>query len=215
MTTDPASPAAATSPTAASAWRPRTELDLAAQQLAAIARFNDARHMAEAAAAAVARSREMRMDVTRSLEVLRREHDAVVRRAHEHQRLTGDLLRGPRARRVVIAHRNEWYVGKLVAALHDRGLLVVARIDNGADAVGIAVAEQPDLLMVEDTLAMVPGEQVVRDVRSYCPQTLVAAHVAYGDRIGPLLQAGAAAVFTRQVPPVEAVRSTLDLLPAA
>jgi hypothetical protein len=196
-------------------WRPRSELDLAAQQLRAIARFNDARSMAEDAAAAVARSREMRMDVSRSLEVLRREHDAVVRRSHEQLRVAGALLSAAADRRVVIAHRNEWFVGKVVRALQDHGLVVVAQVDNGADAVGIAVAEQPDLLVVEDTLAMVPGEQVVRDVRSYCPETLVAAQVAYGDRVGPLLHAGAAAVFTRQVPPLDAVRSMLELLRAA
>ena len=195
--------------------RRRNELDLAAQQLQAITRFNDARRMAEAAAAAVARSREMRMDVTRSLEVLRREHDAVVARAHEQLRVTGNLLRGTPERRVVIAHRNEWFVGKVAHALQDHGVLVVAKVDNGADAVGIAVAEQPDLLVVEDTLAMVPGEQVVRDVRSYCPDTLVAAQVAYGDRVGPLLHAGAAAVFTRKLPPLDAVKRMLELLHAA
>ncbi len=193
----------------------RSELDLAARQLQAITRFNDARRMAEEAAAAVVRSREMRMDVTRSLEVLRREHDAVVARAHEQLRVTGSLLGGTPERRVVIAHRNEWFVRKVAHALQDRGVLVVATVDNGADAVGIAVAEQPDLLVVEDTLAMVPGEQVVRDVRSYCPDTLVAAQVAYGDRVGPLLHAGAAAVFTRTVPPLDAVETMLELLQAS
>ena len=214
MTTDSARTGAFGAP-GAPAWRPRNELDLAAQQLQAIARFNTARHMAEQAAAAVARSRELRMDVTRSLEVLRREHDAVVARSHEQLRLTGSLLRGSAERRVVIAHRNEWFVGKVANALHDRGLLVVAHVDNGADAIGIAVAEQPDLVVVEDTLAMVPGEQVVRDVREYCPQTFVAAQVAYGDRVGPLVQAGAAAVFTRRTTPLDAVRSMLALLDAA
>ena len=218
MTTDPASAVLAGPRSAephAPVWRPRTELDLAAQQLHAIARFNDARRTAESAAAAAARSREMRMDATRSLDVLRREHEAVVRRAHEQLRLTGALLRATAERRVVIAHRNEWFVGKVADALQDRGFLVVAQVDNGADAVGIAVAEQPDLLVVEDTLAMVPGEQVVRDVRGYCPQTLVTAQVAHGDRVAPLLHAGAAAVFTRQVPPLEAVRSMVDLLAVA
>jgi hypothetical protein len=207
----------ATRPDGANApsWRPRSELDLAAQQLRAINQFNDARRMAQAPAAGLTRSREMRMDVTRSLEVLRREHVAVVRRAHEQLRVTGALLRGTPGRRVVIAHRNEWFVGKVAAALQDRGLVVVACVDNGADAVGIAVAEQPDLLLVEDTLAMVPGEQVLRDVRCYCPDTLVGAQVAHGDRVGAFLEAGAAAVFTRQVPPDAAARSLLDLFPAA
>ena len=218
MTTDHASRAIATSRAGGStspAWRARTELDLAAQQLQAIARFNDARRTAVTAAGAASRSREMRMDLTRSLEVLRREHDAVVRRAHEQLRVAGRLLQETADRRVVIAHHNEWFVGKVAQALQDRGVVVVAQVDNGADAVGIAVAEQPDLLVVEDTLAMVPGEQVVRDVRRYCPQTLVAAQVAHGDRVGPLLQAGAAAVFTRQVPPLDAVTSMLQLLEAA
>ena len=195
--------------------RARTELDLAAQQLRAITRFNDARRMAEAAAAAVARSREMRMDVTRSLEVLRREHDAVVRRSHEQLRLSGTLLRGTPERRVLIAHRNEWFVGKVARALQDHGLLVVAHVDNGADAVGIAVAEQPDLVVVEDTLAMVPGEQVVREVRSYCPDAVVAAQAAYGDRVDALLHAGASAVFTRGVPPLEVALSMIELLETA
>ena len=213
MTTDTAPPAGAPD---ASARRCRSELDLAAAQLQAITRFNTARRTAEQGAAAVARSRELRMDAARSLEVLRREHDAVVARAHEQLRVTGSLLqRASGERRVVIAHRSEWFVGKLAHALHDRGVRVVAQVDNGADAVGIAVAEQPDLVVVEDTLAMVPGEQVVRDVRAYCPQTLVAAQVAYGDRVGALLQAGAATVFTRQVPPLDAVRSMLELLDAA
>lgn len=194
---------------------PSDELDLAARQLLAIARFNDARRTAEAAAVSAARSREMRMDVSRSLEVLRREHEAVVRRAHEHLRVTGDLPGRIPERRVVIAHRNAWFAGKVAHALQDRGLRVVDRVDNGADAVGIAVAEQPDLLVVEDTLAMVPGEQVVRDVRTYCPRTLVAAQVAHGDRVAALLHAGAAAVFTRQVPPLEVADGVLELLDAA
>lgn len=210
MTTDPVLPA-----DVQPGWRPRSELDVAAQQLKAIARFNDARRMAEAAAAAAARSREMRMDVSRSLEVLRREHDAVVQRAHEQLRITGALLRDTAERRVVIALRNEWFAGKVALGLLDHGLLVVARVDNGADAIGIAVAEQPDLLVVEDTLAMVPGEQVVRDVRGYCPDTIVAAQVAYGDRVGPLLDAGASAVFTRNVPPLDVVARVLGLLESA
>ena len=65
MTTDHASPPIATSRAGGStspAWRARTELDLAAQQLQAIARFNDARRTAVTAAGAASRSREMRMD---------------------------------------------------------------------------------------------------------------------------------------------------------
>lgn len=201
-----------TAPQTGTSWHVGSELELAARQLRAIDRFHDARHTAECAAAAVARSREMRMDAARRLEVLRREHDALVRRAHEHLRGTGALLQAVAERRVVIAHRSAWFVGKVTDALQDRGLRVVATVDNGADAVGIAVVEQPDLLLVEDTLAMVPGEQVVREVVDLCPETVIAAQVAHGDRVGPLLEAGAISVFTRQVPPLEAVTGVMQLL---
>ena len=201
-----------TSATPAASCRIRTELDLAAQQLRAIQRFNDARHMAEQAAAAVVRSREMRMDAARSLEVLKREHEALVRRADEQLRVTGELLRTTVDQRVVLAHRNAWFVDKVAHDLEDSGLVVVARLDNGADVVGLAVAEQPDLLLVEDTLAMVPGEQVVREVRRFCPQTVVAAQAAHGDRVGALLDAGAATVFPRQIPPLAVARGLRDLL---
>jgi hypothetical protein len=39
--------------------------------------------------------------------------------------------------------------------------------------------------------------------------------VAHGDRVDPLRQAGATAVFTRQVSPLDAARQLLELLSAA
>ena len=191
---------------------PRSELDLAAQQLRSIERFNRTRQLAESAAAAAARSREMRMDAARRIEVLRREHEALVARAHEQLRSGGHVLYGTSHRRVVLAHRNEWFVGKLADTLEEHGVVVVARLDNGADVVGLAVAEQPDLVLVEDTLAMVSGEQVVREIREFCPGTLLAAQVPHGDRVGPLLDAGAATVFTRQVPPRDVAAGLLAQL---
>jgi CheY-like chemotaxis protein len=195
------------------AWRPRSEVELAAQQLRAIDRFNTARRLAERAAAAASRSREMRMDATRRLEVLRREHAAVVARAHEQLRLTGDLLCTTAAQRVVLAHRNAWFVGKVSRALEDEGLQVVAQVDNGADAVGVIVCEQPDLVLVEETLAMVPGEAVVREVRALSPQTLVAAQVQHADRSAALREAGASLVFTRAVGPLDVALGVASLLP--
>lgn len=206
-------PPAADAPLTAPAPVPRrTELDLAAAQLRAIARFNEARRMAQDASAAATRSREMRMDSARSLEVLRREHDALVARSHEQLRATGSLLRRLPEPRAVLAHRSAWFAGRVADSLQDHGVLVVASLDNGADVVGLAVAEQPELLLVEDTLAMVPGEQVVRDVRRYCPDTRVVAQAAYSDRIGVLLDAGASTVLTRSMHPLEVARSMLALV---
>lgn len=195
-------------------WQPRSEIDLAAQQLLAVERFNRARRMREEAAAAAARSRELRMDAARSMEVLRRQHDAVVARADAQLRASGQLLCSTAERRVVLAHRDDWLVRKLQRTLEERGVHVVARTDNGADAVGLVVAEQPDLVLVEDTLAMQTGLEVIREIREFSPQTLVTAQAAHGGRVGQLLDAGATTVFTRQVPPHDVVRSLLELVGA-
>ncbi len=203
-----------TDPTPSTAWTPRTESALAGQQLEAIEAFTRARKVAEEAELAGARTREMRMDTARRMEVLRREHEALVARAHGQLEKSGDVLRASADRRVVLAHRNEWFVTKVGGLLTQQGMHVVAHTDNGADAVGLVVAEQPDLVLVEDTLAMVPGEQVVQEVRTWCPGTVVAAQVAYGDRVAALLAAGATSVFTRQVPPAEVAQTLAGLLVA-
>ncbi|MDP9496778.1 MAG: hypothetical protein M3P46_03795 [Actinomycetota bacterium] len=198
-------------PGCASAWRPRTELDVIAQQLGALQAFAEARHAHGSAGGGS--SREQRMDAARNAAVLQREHDAVVARAQQQLAATGrSPLHELADRRVVLACRDEWFAGTLHVALADAGVRVVARLDNGADAVGHTLAEQPDLLLVEDALAMLPGELVVREVRRFAPDTVLVARVAQGDRVGVLLDAGASTVFTRQLPPHAVAQSLLELL---
>ena len=187
-------------------------MTLAARQLQAIETFNRNLQQAQAAAAASARTRETRMDAGRRMEVLRRQHEAVVARAHQHLQATGDPLRASSTPRVVLAHRNAWFVDRVAALLADRGLQVVARLDNGADTVGLTLCEQPDLVLVDDTLAMLPGVEVVRELRALCPDTRIVAQCGYGDRVGPLLEAGADAVYTRQVPPADVAAAMVDLV---
>jgi hypothetical protein len=189
----------------------RSDLDVLVQQLAAIDRFNGNLKMARNAAAA-ATSCEMRMDLNRRLDVLRRQQEAVIARAHEQLHATGDLLCATAQRRVVLAHRNEWYLDRISAGLRDRGVHVVARLDNGADVIGVALCEQPDVVLVEDTLAMVPGEQVVRKLRALCPSTWIVAQCAYGDRVGALLDAGASAAYVRSVPPAHVAEAMHGLI---
>ena len=193
-------------PRTADRRRARSALELARQQVEGIERFNRALRQQELAEAAAARSREMRMDSARRLEVLRRQHEAVVRRAEQQLRASGDLLRD-RGPSVLMAHRNEWFLDRVGQVLAAQGLTVVARIDNGADAIGQAVAEQPDLLLVEDTLAMVPGAEVVREVARFCPGTRIVAQVAHADRVQAMIGAGATQVFHRRVPPVEVAQA--------
>jgi CheY-like chemotaxis protein len=214
IATAPSPPSARAVP-AVPDWHPRSELELAAQQLRAVERFNRARHMREEAAAAAARSREMRMDAARSLEVLRHQHEAVVSRTHEQLQASGELLRSIATRRAVLVHRDDWLRRRVTRSLEDHGVDVVAGTDNGADAVGVIVAEQPDLVLVEDTLSMLPGPEVIRDVRRFSPETVVTARAAYNDRVGPLLDAGAVTVFSRQAPPADVALSLLKLVGAA
>lgn len=191
---------------------PRTQLQLMTQQVAAIERFNRDRQLAQQAEAAAEYSREMRMDSERRLEVLRRQHDALVARAVAQLEGTGRPPGQAAPARVLLAHRSEWFLERVSGVLRVAGLDVLARLDNGADAVGAAIAEQPDLLLVEDALAMVPGEEVVREVVRYCPGTAVVAHVAHGEGIAPMLDAGAVAVHTRRVPPVDVAAAMIDLV---
>lgn len=190
---------------------PFNELELAVEQVAAIDRFNRARRAHELALAATARTREMRLDSARSLDVLRRQHAALVERAHSQLRASGQQLGRGGACRVVLAHRNAWFLDRVQTVLQDSDAEVVALTDNGADAIGIVVAEQPDLVLLEDALLMVPGEEVVRQTRLHAPRALVAVQTAHGGGVARLLDAGAAAVYTRQVPPRDVALSLLEL----
>jgi CheY-like chemotaxis protein len=190
----------------------RTEADLTRMQLEAVEAWHRARRAAEDAAAVRTASREARMDVTRRLEVLREQHRAIVERTEHHLQASVHLLARSVPPRAVIVHRNEWFVRKLADELGSHEVEVVGVLENGAQGVGVVVAEQPDLLLVEDTLPMVAGEEVVRETRRFSPSTLVVAQVAYEDRIPALLDAGARAAYTRRVPPGEVARQLLGLL---
>jgi len=190
----------------------RTELDIAQLQLQALESWHRARRLAERAAEVTTASRESRMDLDRRLEVIRAQHQAIIERTEHQLRSSVRLMRELPPRRAVIAHRNEWFASKLTADLETHGVEVLARLENGAEAVGLSVAEQPDLLVVEDRLAMLSGEDVVREVRQYAPETLIAAQVAYEDRIGALLEAGADRAYTRRMPPADVARDLVELV---
>jgi CheY-like chemotaxis protein len=208
---DTQDPRLTSTPAQRSAHTSRSEIELATQQLRAVDSWHRARAKQEAMAVG-ARSREARMDVARRMDVLRRQQKAIIRRSEEQLRDSGRLIHNSVPTRAVVVHRNEWFAGKVAEGLHQLGVEVVARLDNGADAVGTVVAEQPDLLLVEDNLPMQPGPDVVRLSRLYSPETVIAAHVAYDDRVPVMLEAGARAAFTRRVPPADVVEGLGTLL---
>jgi CheY-like chemotaxis protein len=186
-------------------------VEVTARQIAAVDAFHRARRVAEQAAAAAASSREMRMDLARRVEVMRREHHAIMERAEHALRDSGRLL-ARRAPTAFVAHRQEWFTGKVTGLLQAHGVDVLGRTDVGADMVGWALAEQPDLVLVDDTLAMLPGVDVVRQIRRYCDTTVIGATVGYSDRIQAMLDAGASTVHVRAVPPAKVVDDLMALL---
>jgi CheY-like chemotaxis protein len=202
--------------TSMSDWHTRSEVQLASQQLRPTETFNRARRMREQVAGAAACNRELRIGRRtlaggccggRTTPSWPAPRSSCGRR--------GKLLQPTAERRIVLAHRNERFLTTRVAQrLADKGVRVVAQTDNGADAIGLVVAEKPDLVLVEDTFTVVRGQEVVVELRRFSPDTPVTAHIAHGDRVGALLDAGATAVFTRQVPPVDVALSLLRLVPA-
>ena len=192
----------------------QVELELLSQQLGAIDAWNAARHARTVALLPPAGSREAGLDRARQRQVLVREHHALV--ARTHAQLLTDPNSGARrdAPRAVLIQRNPCSFHAISRALTDVGVEVVGRLVNGADGIGFAVAEQPDLALVDQTLAMVPGSAVVRELRLFAPRTLVAVQVEHVDAIGSLLEAGARVVFTRRHRPRDVVRELVQVLRA-
>lgn len=181
-------------------------------QAQAIDAWSRAHELREAAARAATLSREMRLDLTRRREARRRQQAAIVACADAQLRRSGDLLRPDFRRRALVAHRNEWMTQKITDLLRAGGVHVVGTFSDGADAAGTAVAEQPDLVIIEDRLATLTGLDVVREVRQYSPASIVAAQALDSSAVAALVDAGAHAVFTRRVPPADVVDGVLACL---
>ena len=187
--------------------------DLAVRQVAAIDAFNRARALAEAAVASTTASREARLDAARRLDVVRRQHAALVERTRASFDLSHELLTGcgPRA---VVVHRDPWFTDRVCGALVTQGFTVVAQLDNGADAVGAVVAEQPDLLLLGDPVPMMTGTGVVQEVLRWSPQTFVAVQAGDPRSREALVAAGVGSVFSRSVPPHDVASGLADALTA-
>lgn len=188
-----------------------SQYDLAARQLAALDAWHARRRVQQEAAAVGQRSREQRLDLARRMDVLREQHRAIVARTDVQLRASVEVLTQPRLR-VLVVHRNTWFADKVRAALAGQGADVLPTLGNGAEAVGVAVAEQPDLMLVEETLPMLSGEDVVREVLAFSPRSVIAAQVGYDNAIAGMLDAGARAAYARRVPPAEVAVGMLALL---
>lgn len=196
----------------AAADAPRTELDIMKAQVGAVDAWVRAHELRETAARAATVTREMRLDLSRRMEARRREQAAIVARADAQLRTSGGALHTDAGLRAIVAHRNEWMAQRITELLATGNVHVVGTFADGADAAGTVVAEQPDLVIVEDRLTTLTGTDVVREVREYSPRSVVAAQALDSTRVAALVDAGAHAVFTRRIPPAEIVDRVLDCL---
>ena len=198
-------------PTGPSLDRPALDaVDLVRLQLAGLDAWT--RRRATALATTSPGSREDRMDVARRQEVLAAQQAGILRRLDAQLEGSAAPLRSGLAARAVVVHKNSWFCSKLVAVLQEGGVEVLEVVGNGAEGLGVVVAEQPELVLVEDVLPMLPGEDVVREARALAPRAVVVAQVDYPERVPALLEAGASAAYTRRVPPVEVAAGMLAQL---
>lgn len=147
-------------------------------------------------------SREQHLDAERRAAALLRERTAVLAALDRQLSGTG-LPAAPRTARVVVAHRGAWFRDRLTSCLAEHGVLAAASVEDGADAVGAAVVEQPDVLLLEDRLPSVTGLDVVAAVRQLAPRAVVAVQVLSAGDGQRYLDAGAHAVFPRSVNPAQ------------
>jgi CheY-like chemotaxis protein len=193
----------------ASSWQERTELEVLLTQLRALDVWRQTAVVVDVERTLVS-SREARLTINRQMEARRAEQAALVRRSEEQLRAGRSLLAG--RRRAVVAHRNEWFRGKVSGVLEARGIEVTASVADGAEAVAVIVLEQPDLILVEDLLPVVSGAEVVQRASKCAPDALIGVQVDRSDTITALLDAGARAVFTRRIPPAEVAAALIDCL---
>jgi CheY-like chemotaxis protein len=157
-------------------------------------------------------SREAKIDARRRLDALRRANVALVTRSKAVV-VSGDVLQDA-APRAVVVHRQDWMRGKLALGLRGQGLRVVAEAADGADGLGISIAEQPDLVLIEDRVPSMTTTEVLRSLREFAPGTVTAAQVEHDDEVGDMLDAGAAAVFSRRMPPAQLCEQIVQFLKA-
>lgn len=114
--------------------------------------------------------------------------------------------------RAVVAHRSGWVRARLVEEFATLGVRVVGACDDGAEALALAVVEQPELLLLEDKLPWLATLAVVEGARDLAPHTAVAVQIEDAGEAESMLGAGAAAVFSRAVRPDQLCECCVDVL---
>lgn len=119
------------------------------------------------------------------------------------------------AKTVLVVHRHRWFTDPLCRSLADDDTAVPYVIADGADGIGIMVAEQPDVVVIEDRLSSVTAVDFVTRARRLAPRTAVAVQITTAQTSTEVLTAGASAVFTRRLGPEDAAQHVKALLTAS
>lgn len=154
-------------------------------------------------------NRDERLDAAREIDALRRTHEAIKERCSRDLDADLDALRclGVTA---VVAHRQKWFVDKLALLLGGHGVTVLVGTDNGAEALGAVVAEQPDIVLVGSSLAMMHGWALLAQSRLYAPGALLVAQACDAQEAAQM-RAAADSVFLRHHPPAVVAESLAAL----
>jgi DNA-binding response OmpR family regulator len=188
----------------------RSDFELAVDQVRGIDAWVQAHRVPVVISAGL--SREDRLDRSRRRDVVARQRQALRDWTEQQLHAPCTPAYSFAAARAVIAHRHTWFAGKVTDALQVGGVRVVAGLDNGADALGVVIAEQPDLLLLEDKLPMVSGPELCQAVTRWAPRTIIAVQVEEDRHAASCLDAGATVVFTRRTPPADVAVQLLHAL---
>jgi hypothetical protein len=160
---------------------------------------------------ATAGDREMQMDARRELAGWQRTRVAMQACLVRRRRTRTSYTAEPRA---VLVHRNPWMRSQLSKELVRSGLRVIGEGEDGAVAVALSIVELPDLLVLEDRLPWVSPLDVVEVVHHFAPGTVIAVQLEDPADAPELLEAGATAVFSREIRPAEVCECCVDVLMA-
>jgi CheY-like chemotaxis protein len=182
---------------------PRSMAELERDRQANIAAWRAAAEGRERIESARRENRQVQTEARRRIEALRRANTALLAQSDHSIRESIEILDVARPRAVLV-HRQEWVREQLRSALLIHGMEVIAVCDDGADCLGISVAEQPDLVVVEARLPSIPAVELLSSLRQFSPWSLLAAQVESDEEVEAMLAAGARAVFHRRVPAAQA-----------
>lgn len=88
-------------------------------------------------------------------------------------------------------------------------ILIVAEASSGQEAIALAQAHQPDVVLMDLAMPGMDGMEATRQLKAYCPDAAVLALTIHEEEeyFFQMLQAGAAGYISKRVAPDELIRA--------